>query len=101
MWLVRAPHLNKVVIVMPRIGLRELKTHASEVLRDVQENQARYVITKRGEPQAIIIPYGPTDETEPVDRENAWAELVDLLRQVGEQWDSDLTAEELIQWMRR
>jgi prevent-host-death family protein len=89
------------VIVMPRIGLRELKTHASEVLRDVQENQARYVITKRGEPQAIIIPYGPTDETEPVDRENAWAELVDLLRQVGEQWDSDLTAEELIQWMRR
>jgi prevent-host-death family protein len=44
---------------MPRIGLRELKIHASEVLRDVQENRARYVITKRGDPQAIIIPCTP------------------------------------------
>jgi hypothetical protein len=37
---------------MPRIGLRELKwsIHASEVVKDVQQNQARHMVTNRGEP---------------------------------------------------
>jgi prevent-host-death family protein len=101
MWSVKAPHLSKVVIVMPRIGLRELKIHASEVLRDVRENKVRYVVTKRGEPQAIIIPYGPTDETEPMDRETAWNGLVDALDQVRKNWVSPLSADEIIRDMRR
>ena len=86
---------------MPRIGLRELKIHASEVLRDVQENRARYIITKRGDPQAIIIPYAPVEESEPLDREAAWSEFADLLRTVGESWTSPLTADELLKEMRR
>jgi prevent-host-death family protein len=47
---------------MPRIGVRELKTRASEVTHDVHENHVRYTITNRGEPLAIIIPYTPADE---------------------------------------
>ena len=47
---------------MPRIGVRELKTRASEVTRDVHDNRVRYTITNRGEPLAIIIPYTPTEE---------------------------------------
>lgn len=101
MWLLKAPLITKAVIIMPRIGLRELKIHASEVLRDVQENQVRYVVTKRGEPQAIIIPYSVVDETVPRDREQAWSEFADLLQRVGESWTSDLTFDELVEWMRR
>ena len=38
------------------IGIRELKTRASEVVRAVKETQARYIITQHGKPAALIIP---------------------------------------------
>ena len=38
------------------IGIRELKSRASEVVRAVKEDRARYVITQRGKPAALIIP---------------------------------------------
>lgn len=101
MWLPKASLLRKVVISMPRIGLRELKIRASEVLRDVQENRARYIITKRGEPQAIIVPYAPAEESEPIDRQTAWTGLVDALDEVRKNWTSPLTADEIIRDMRR
>jgi hypothetical protein len=92
MWLLKAPQIRKVVTFMPRIGLRELKIHASEVLRDVQENRARYV---------IMIPYLPSEETEAIDREAAWTRLVDALDEVRQNWTSPLTADEIIRDMRR
>lgn len=101
MWSLIAPLACKVVTIMPRIGLRELKIHASEVLRDVQENRVRYVVTKRGTPQAIIIPYVPTEELEAANREKAWSDFADLLRQVADSWSSPLTADEVIRDMRR
>ena len=33
---------------MPEVGVRELKIRASEILRNVRERRARYVITYRG-----------------------------------------------------
>lgn len=30
---------------MPDIGVRQLKTHASEIIREVREERAQYVIT--------------------------------------------------------
>ena len=38
------------------IGIRELKSRTSEVIRAVKEERARYVITQRGKPAALIIP---------------------------------------------
>ena len=38
------------------IGIRELKSRASEVVRAVKENRAQYVVTQRGVPAALIIP---------------------------------------------
>ena len=36
---------------MPReIGLRDLKNRASEIVREVREAQATYVVTVRGKP---------------------------------------------------
>jgi len=86
---------------MPRIGLRHLKTHASEVLRDVEDNRARYVITSRNKPVGIIIPYSPVEERQPESRDEAWAEFFAAGEQVRQAWKSPLTAVEILRDMRR
>ena len=86
---------------MPSIGLRHLKTHASEVLRDVEENETRYVITSRNKPVAIIIPYSSLEATKPKGREEAWEEFLAAGEQVRQAWKSPLTAVEILREMRR
>ena len=86
---------------MPSIGLRHLKTHASEVLRDVEENETRYVITSRNKPVAIIIPYSPREATKPKTRDEAWEAFFAAGEQVRQAWKSPLTALEILQEMRR
>ena len=39
-----------------RIGVRELKNRATEIVRQVRENQAEYVITYYGRPVAVLLP---------------------------------------------
>ena len=43
---------------MARIGVRELKDQATEILRNVRENGAEYVITYHGRPVAVMMPLG-------------------------------------------
>ena len=86
---------------MPRIGIRELKIHLSEVAKDVQENQARYTITNRGEPVALLVPFSRAGETEEEERRSAWNELADLLQEAGRHWTSPLSPEEILREMRR
>jgi prevent-host-death family protein len=46
---------------MPKVGVRELKNRASEILRAVREEGAEYIITYQGRPMAILL---PVDEKE-------------------------------------
>jgi prevent-host-death family protein len=87
--------------VMPSIGLRHLKTHASEVLRDVRDNRVRYVITSRNEPVGIIIPYSPLEEAQPESGEEALAAFFAAADQVRQAWKSPLTPVEVLREMRR
>jgi prevent-host-death family protein len=100
MWSSNALHAIEE-LVMPRIGLRHLKTHASEVLRDVKDNRARYVITSRNEPIGIIIPYAPLEEAQPEDGEEALAAFFAAADQVKQAWKSPLTPVEVLHEMRR
>ena len=86
---------------MPHIGLRHLKTHASEVIKDVQENQARYTITNRGQPVALLIPYSRAGEPGVKDPREAWRELIELLQEAGRTSQSTETTEEIMDWLRR
>jgi prevent-host-death family protein len=86
---------------MPRIGLRELKIHLSEVAKDVQENNARYTVTNRGEPVALLVPYSRVGETEPEDPAAAWGELVDLLHEAGRTARWEQSTEEIMDRQRR
>ena len=39
-----------------RVGVRELKNRTTEILRDVRENRAEYVVTYYGRPVAVLLP---------------------------------------------
>ena len=47
---------------MPRVGVRELKNRASEILRTVREEGAEYIITYQGRPSAVLLPIDIDEE---------------------------------------
>jgi prevent-host-death family protein len=86
-----------------RVGVRELKNRASEIVREVREDRATYVVTVRGEPVAELRPLG-----DPSIRERRREEIDQVLREVEElaerierAWKSPKTAVELIEEQRR
>ena len=85
---------------MVMISISKLKTHRSEILRDVKEKRARYIVTHHGRPVAAII---PIDEVQPaaVAEESAWDERVSLGQQIGQNWQAQQTSTELLSEMRR
>ncbi len=88
---------------MSEIGVRKLKTHASEIVRSVREEHARYVVTQRGRPVALLVPLD-TPATQPMPsgtEADAWDELVRLGEENGRLWQSSLTSVELLSEMRR
>jgi prevent-host-death family protein len=90
---------------MPDIGVRELKTQASEIVRQVRDHRARYVITYRGRPVGLLMPLEETSPaslppSEGVD-ESSWETLTRLGEEIGRGWRSPLTSTELLSDMRR
>ena len=87
---------------MPDIGIRELKMRASEIVRSVREQRARYVITYRGSPVGLLT---PIDETRPAassaSDSSAWDELARLGEEISRGWTSPRTSAELLSDMRR
>ena len=63
------------------IGIRELKSRASEVVRAVKEERARYVITQRGKPAALIIPLDAAPPEKSTDE--VWERLVKIGEELG------------------
>jgi prevent-host-death family protein len=87
------------------IGIRELKTRASEIIRTVRDQRARYLITYRGRPVGVLL---PLEELEPdelapeiASGTGVWEELVELGEEIGRGWQSPLTSAELLSGMRR
>ena len=90
---------------MPDVGVRELKTRASEILRRVRECRDRYVVTYRGRPVAILAPLERTAQNEALPSDDAahdaWDELTRLGEEIGRGWQSPLTSTELLSQTRR
>ena len=82
------------------IGIRELKSRASEVVRAVKEKRARYVVTQRGKPAALIIPLDAAPPEKPTDDE-VWERLLKLGEEIGKGWQSEKSAVEILSEMRR
>jgi prevent-host-death family protein len=90
---------------MPEVGVRELKAHASEIVREVRERGAQYIVTYRGKPVGLLLPLDESvDEAgsaTAISSEGAWATLTRLGEEIGREWQSDLTSGELLSSMRR
>ncbi len=81
------------------IGIRELKIHASEVVRAVKEKRARYVVTQRGIPAALIIPLDAIVPQQSA--EEVWERLMKLGEEIGKGWQNEKSAVEILSEMRR
>ena len=81
------------------IGIRELKSRASEVVRAVKEERARYVITQRGKPAAIIVPLDAVPLKKSDDE--VWDRLMKIREELGKGWQSEKSAVEILSEMRR
>jgi len=87
---------------MPEIGVRELKTHASEIIRAVREERARYLVTYRGRPVGVLLPLEEAGDALVEPEEDAvWQELTELGEEIGRGWQSPLSSAELLSEMRR
>jgi prevent-host-death family protein len=92
-----------------RVGVRELKNQATEILRQVRENQAEYVVTYYGRPVAVLLPVDEEWLAEEAERaaeaarpgEEVAAELEKLRQEIDRSWQSDKTAVELVSEQRR
>ena len=85
---------------MIMISTSKLKIHLSEILRNVKEKHARYIVTLHGRPVAAII---PIDEVQPavVAEQSAWDELVSLGQQIGQNWQAQQSSTDLLSDMRQ
>ena len=94
---------------MARVGIRELKNQATEIIRNVRENQVEYVVTYHGRPVAVLLPVDEAwldaearraaESVRPGD--DVWAELEALRQEIGQSWQSEKTAVELVSEQRR
>jgi prevent-host-death family protein len=94
---------------MSRVGVRELKDQASEIIRAVREDRAEYVITYHGRPVAVLMPLEEgwlEGETRAAVRAASSAlqardEMEALRQEIGRNWKSDKSAVELVSEQRR
>lgn len=88
---------------MPQIGVRELKVHASEIIKAVRDRRVRYYITYRGRPVGVLMPVSeaPLAEAWPDQGADVWAELERLGEEIGRGWQSPQSSADLLSKMRR
>jgi len=92
-----------------RVGVRELKNRATEIIRHVRESRAEYVVTYRGRPVAVLLPLGEGWLDEETARaaeavtpsDEVWAELEVLRQEIDRSWKSEKSAVELVAEQRR
>jgi prevent-host-death family protein len=84
-----------------QIGVRELKNQATEIIREVREQQAEYIVTYRGRPVARLAPLAheqpiaqPAKRSgaPPVELEALWAEWDALAEVMDEHGQGDKSA---------
>jgi prevent-host-death family protein len=89
--------------LVEKIGVRELKNQASQIVRAVREEMAEYVITLNGKPVAMLRPITEADEAalRRMETMDFLAAADRLAVEIAAEWQSDKTAVQLIEEQRR
>ena len=85
---------------MTEVGIRELKTQASDIIRRVRENNESYVVTYRGRPVAKLEPLESPEEKRYRARE-VLAEMDKIAEEVSKYWPDGLSAADAVAADRR
>lgn len=92
---------------MPLIGVRELRQRTAEVLRQVREEKAEYIITYQGRPTALLLPVD-TGAVEAAMVEaskqavaGGWEAYVRVAEQVRQAWPVERKTQEVLDEIRR
>ncbi len=87
---------------MKEIGVRELKSQLTNVVRTVREEQTEYTVTVRGQPVAVLRPFTQEDarraEYKKIDDE--LAALDELAQEIGAAWSSPRSGVEILEALR-
>lgn len=84
------------------VGIRELKSQTSRILRTVREEQVEYVVTYQGQPIAVLRPFLAEDEAllRQIVIEDELAVIDLLAEQVANAWVSPKSGAELLEEIR-
>ncbi len=85
---------------MSVVGIRELKTNTSEIVRRVRELGEVVDITYRGEVVARLIPARPIVAADD-ELNRLWAEMDRLAEEVAATWTGSLSAVDAVREVRR
>lgn len=86
---------------MKEIGIKTLKAHASELVRNVAEERATYTVTCRGKAVGILAPTGFMTLAESTDGDAAWDRLERLADELARTGKSRKSAVKALSDMRR
>ena len=65
---------------MKEVNIFDAKTHLSAIISEVVENHEQYIIKKRGQKVAKIVPY---EESEEVDLKSIFTAMDSLRKEIG------------------
>lgn len=83
---------------MRTLGIRELKKHLSEVLRDVQAGET-IEVTNRGDVIALVIPARQSRTASEI--HTSLAELDRLAAEISAEWPAGVNAQDAVNDVRR
>lgn len=85
---------------MRSVGVRELKAHASQIVRDVRERRESVEVTHRGRVVARLVPaeLAPSTADELAD---FWAGWDELAAEIAARWPKGVSATEAVSEQRR
>lgn len=87
------------------VGVRELKTHAARILRQVREARTSYLLTHRGRAIGVILPVDSEDQAwhapEAVDATAAWEAFMRAGRRLERRFAAGASGVHLLSDMRR
>ena len=87
------------------VGVRELKTHAARIVRQVRESRASYVVTYRGRAVGVILPLDLADSTSRTSDDAgagaAWQTFVRAGSRIKRRFRPGVSGVKLLSTMRR
>jgi prevent-host-death family protein len=87
------------------VGVRDLKTHAARIVRQVRDSKSSYILTHRGRAVGVILPLDAADSTahtsEAADAAAAWNAFMRAGRRLERRFRRRLSGVQILSSMRR